>query len=931
MWKWILTGLFSIGVAANASAMTLNWTQPSDNAGGSGVSGIEVYRTTGASCTSTVVKTVVLAPTTTYSDTTNAANTQYSYQLKAVDAAGNKSLFSTCVTATSASTALYTIGSDSFGRADDLTGLGSAWVGGYTGKNVLNIVSGRVRSTVAGTESIEVFTPGAATMAKVQDCVNSLSASGTDMDCTFPQNVTAGNIVACDTIGRGTGSGTATVVLTDTASNTYSTPQYVADTGTPMRSAFVRAKNVTGGFSVVHSVWTPAVPIRAIVCHEINGGDTTSPDDGVSVTGYQPTGTTGTDAITSGAIVTTANGDYIFGATYSVGGNIITAGTGYSLDGQAGGSYPRSEFKIQSAAGSVAATFQTHCCTAPYSSGVMAFKAASATATPNNQWGQKTLSTFTPTVTYTGVSVRQSAPATNNGYLCQVSPLSSGATSAIILLGGATLTSSSTETWAAGDKVRCEVESTAISFYRSIYNTATGTYTDKRVLTTTDATYASGKIAILDKVASGAVSQSEADDVVMGGFQALPPPPPSITSCPATATTATLVWTGPPTSIRVEYPTGSVVEALSAFPSGVYTFSATILASLANATTPAISFYAIDGSGIENTAGGCTATVPAPVDNTAPVVTLAFPTGDLPAGQTTSPVIISTNEIATCRYDITNVAYSLMTFDLVRTSLSYTFTASGLTNGSTNHWYAACQDALLNTSATVDLVITVAASTADTTAPTAPTNLACTALSQSQATCTAGASTDAGGIQNYQMYLSTDSGTTYLSAGTWAASPFTPVALPPGTLFSAKAIAIDLSNNPSLDSNVVTFTTNVFIDIIPPSQMTGLTGTAYARSADLRWDNGTDNGTVAFYVIEQSPAGCASWSQISPGQLSLTQLEPALTPSTAYCFRGKVVDGAGNLSSTYSDVLQLTTAASVEGVLDRPRQLPLQPRALRTP
>ena len=75
--------------------MNLNWTASTDNVG---VTGYRVERCQGAGCTNFAQ---VGTPTaTTFSDTGLAASTTYRYQVRAVDAAGNLSAYSSIATAT---------------------------------------------------------------------------------------------------------------------------------------------------------------------------------------------------------------------------------------------------------------------------------------------------------------------------------------------------------------------------------------------------------------------------------------------------------------------------------------------------------------------------------------------------------------------------------------------------------------------------------------------------------------------------------------------------------------------------------------------------------------------------------------------------------------------------------------------------------------
>ena len=94
---------------ANAVAATridLGWDSATDS-GGSGLSAYRIYRDGAASPLATVA-----APATTYADTAVVAVTQYSYSIRAVDGAGNHSVPSASVAATTPATTTATSGLD---------------------------------------------------------------------------------------------------------------------------------------------------------------------------------------------------------------------------------------------------------------------------------------------------------------------------------------------------------------------------------------------------------------------------------------------------------------------------------------------------------------------------------------------------------------------------------------------------------------------------------------------------------------------------------------------------------------------------------------------------------------------------------------------------------------------------------------------------
>ncbi len=83
-----------LGVTAiSSSQINLSWTASTDNVG---VTGYEIWRCQGASCSTFSLITTVAG--TTYSDTGLTAATSYSYKVRAKDGAGNLSSFSTVST-----------------------------------------------------------------------------------------------------------------------------------------------------------------------------------------------------------------------------------------------------------------------------------------------------------------------------------------------------------------------------------------------------------------------------------------------------------------------------------------------------------------------------------------------------------------------------------------------------------------------------------------------------------------------------------------------------------------------------------------------------------------------------------------------------------------------------------------------------------------
>ena len=82
--------------AASSSEVDLSWGAASDNVG---VAGYELFRCLGDGCTDFTPLAHVDGTTTSYQDTTVTASSSYSYQVRAVDAAGNTGDFSNTASA----------------------------------------------------------------------------------------------------------------------------------------------------------------------------------------------------------------------------------------------------------------------------------------------------------------------------------------------------------------------------------------------------------------------------------------------------------------------------------------------------------------------------------------------------------------------------------------------------------------------------------------------------------------------------------------------------------------------------------------------------------------------------------------------------------------------------------------------------------------
>jgi PQQ-dependent dehydrogenase (s-GDH family) len=186
---------------------------------------------------------------------------------------------------------------------------------------------------------------------------------------------------------------------------------------------------------------------------------------------------------------------------------------------------------------------------------------------------------------------------------------------------------------------------------------------------------------------------------------------------------------------------------------------------------------------------------------------------------------------------------------------------------------------------------------ADTSAPSAPANLAASGITQSSLTLSWQASTDNIGVTGYDIYRngvkinsSLVTGTTYNVTG-----------LSAETSYSFYVVARDAAGNTSAQSNTVDIT---IPDTTPPSVPGSLTALNVAQtSLNLDWNASTDNVGVTGYDVYQDGVKINT-SPVTSSNYSVS----GLTASTTYTFYVTASDAAGNISGN-SNQVQVTTAA----------------------
>lgn len=207
--------------------------------------------------------------------------------------------------------------------------------------------------------------------AHVQSPTPATAFSGTTIALAYGSNVTAGNLLVCYIYASHGISGVA-----DSRSQTFTSAVNVTDNATYSLAIFYYP-NTTGGADTVTVTFLGAITYASLQCSEYSGVATSSPLDQTTSNSQTDPGTA-TDAVTSGNVTTTTNGQLILGWTVAVDGtSTVSAGTSYTGRTNVFGDTIHEDL-VQTSAGSIAATFTTNSATADYITLIATFKEAIA-------------------------------------------------------------------------------------------------------------------------------------------------------------------------------------------------------------------------------------------------------------------------------------------------------------------------------------------------------------------------------------------------------------------------------------------------------------------------------------------------------------------------------------------------------------------------
>jgi len=310
-------------------------------------------------------------------------------------------------------------------------------------------------------------------------------------------------------------------------------------------------------------------------------------------------------------------------------------------------------------------------------------------------------------------------------------------------------------------------------------------------------------------------------------------------------------------------------------------------------------------------------------------------TPDPPAGDTTAPTTptnlqaaassntqvgltwtASTDNVGVTGYQIDRcVGNGCTTFAQITSVTTASFNDSGLLAGTAYGYRVRATDAAGNLSAYSTIAYVTTTGTGDKQAPSAPGGLTATASSSSQINLSWTASTDNVGVTGYRIErCSGASCASFTQVGTTTgATTFSSTGLTGSTSYSFRVRATDAAGNLSSYSNVASASTSAATDTTAPSAPGSLTATAASSSQiNLSWTSSTDNIGVTGYRIERcTGASCTSFTQIGTTTGATTFGNSGLTAATAYRYRVRANDAAGNLSA-YSNIATATTSAGTD-------------------
>ena len=425
-------------------------------------------------------------------------------------------------------------------------------------------------------------------------------------------------------------------------------------------------------------------------------------------------------------------------------------------------------------------------------------------------------------------------------------------------------------------------------------------YSDTTVAPATSYSY---RISARDAATNQSVVSNTATAVTPAAPDTTAPTVPSgLTAVPASSARIDLSWTASTDNVGVtayllERCTGascSTFAALATVTSGTTYADTTVSASTTYRYRVRARDAANNMSGFSNIANGVT---PAAADTTAPTVPGSFTATAASATRINLAWTASTDNVAVTGYLVEKCQGSgCANFAALATVTSgTTYADTSLTAGTTFNYRVRARDAANNLSA---FSSTATATTLDTTAPTAPSGLAVTAITTTRVDLGWNASTDNVGVTAYLLERCTGAGCTSWAAlaTVTAGTTYSDATVSASTTYRYRVRARDAANNLSGFSNLLTAAVPAGPDTTAPTvTITGPTNAAtYTTSNGTLSLGGTATDNVAVTQVSWvnnrggsgTATGTATWSatgialQSGSNVLTVTARDAANNTST---------------------------------------------------
>ena len=365
----------------------------------------------------------------------------------------------------------------------------------------------------------------------------------------------------------------------------------------------------------------------------------------------------------------------------------------------------------------------------------------------------------------------------------------------------------------------------------------------------------------------------------------LPPTSPTnLAVSNLTQSSLTLSWTGSTDNVGVAgydvYQNGSKINGATIVGTS---YNVNGLSAASN-----YAYYVLAKDAAGNTASSNTLNVTTP-DTQAPTAPTNLTVSNLTQTSLTLSWTASTDNVGVVGYDVYQNGVKVNTSTISGTSQNI----SGLTVSTSYGLYVIAKDAAGNTSTSSTLNVV----TPDTQAPSAPTNLAVTNLTQSSLTLSWTASTDNVGVAGYDVYQNGSK----INGATIAGTNFNVSGLSAAINYAYYVKAKDAAGN-STNSTTLNVTTP---DTQAPTAPTNLAATNLTQTSFmLSWTASTDNVGVIGYDVYQDGI------KINGGSVVSTSYNiSGLSLNTPYTYLVRAIDAATNMSAASSSLLVTTLAA----------------------